>query len=264
MNEAEELARLVSEIRETFQITLAVQTPTLPRPKVAQGAPATEELAKWSMRVYAYSLLCQFREVLDSTLLLFDSGHVPAVFLCCRSLFEMAAHSYYTKKWAVDHLRKKNYDAAWDFMLGINQGSRYMKDKYKKLPPIELVEGPRIGAMINTFNEYFNEHGNNEAWERYSFLSEFCHPDSFAFTNHIDSTEKKDDVADRRGSDRGGLSEDGNFFAQSHLQQFDFKQATAHCSVHSIWVNFRRQAHHSEDVCGGPFGIDGRSFLLIG
>ena len=194
MNEAGEFARLVREIRETAKIMFAVQTPQPPRPKVAQDAPATEELAHWSMRVYAYSLLCQYREVLDSTLLLFDSGHVPAVFLCCRSLFEMAAHSYYTKKWATDHLQKKNYDAAWKFMLGINQGSRYMKEKYEKLPPIELVEGPHIGKVINGFNEYFKEHGDNEAREKYSFLSEFCHPNSFAFTNHIDFTEKKDDV----------------------------------------------------------------------
>jgi hypothetical protein len=194
VNEAEELVRLVSEIRETTKIMLAVPTPELARPKVAQDAPATEELAKWSMRVYAYSLLCQFREVLSSTLLLFDSGHVPAVFLCCRSLFEMAAHAYYTKKWATDHLAKKNYDEAWKFMLGINQGSRYMKEKYDKLPPIELVEGPHIGKVINTFNEYFKDHGDNEAREKYSFLSEFCHPNSFAFTNHIDFTEKKDDV----------------------------------------------------------------------
>jgi len=194
MNDAEELARLVREIRETVKIMLAVQTPDLPRPIVAYDAAATGELAQWSIRVYAYSLLCQFREVLDSTLLLFDSGHVPAVFLCCRSLFEMAAHSYYTKKWAADHIKKKNYSAAWNFMLGINQGSRYMKEKYEKLPPIELVEGPHISKVINGFNEYFKEHGDNEAREKYSFLSEFCHPNSFAFTNHIAFTEKKDDV----------------------------------------------------------------------
>jgi hypothetical protein len=194
MNEAEELARLVGEIREMAKILFAIQTPELPRPKVAQDAPATEALAQWSMRVYSYGLLCQFREVLDSTLLLFDSGHVPAVFLCRRSLFEMAAHSYYTNKWATDYLQKKNYDAAWKFMLGLNQGSRYMKEKYEKLPPIELIEGPHIGKVINTFNEYFKEHGDKQARENYSFLSEFFHPNSFAFTNHIDFTEKKEGV----------------------------------------------------------------------
>jgi hypothetical protein len=44
--EAEELARLVGEIREIVQIMLAVQTPHLPRPKVAPNTPATEELAE--------------------------------------------------------------------------------------------------------------------------------------------------------------------------------------------------------------------------
>src|SRR5258708_12250765 len=65
----------------------------------------------------------------------------------------------------------------------------------------------------------------------------------------------------RSGS--GSLSEDGNFFAQSHLQQFDFKQATAHSSVYSIWINFSRQAYHSEDVFAAPFGIDAPSLLLV-
>jgi hypothetical protein len=116
--------------------------------------------------------------------------------LCCRSLFEMAAHSYFTKKWATDHLKKKNYDAAWKFMLGINHGSRYMKEKYEKLPPIELMEGAHIGKVINGFNEYFKEHGDNEAREKYSFLSEFYDPSSFAFTNHIDFTEKRQAIAE--------------------------------------------------------------------
>ena len=129
-------------------------------------------------------------------MLLFDSGHVPVLLLCCRSLFEMAAHSYFTKKWATDHLKKKNYDAAWKFMLGINHGSRYMKEKYEKLPPIELMEGAHIGKVINGFNEYFKEHGDNEAREKYSFLSEFCDPGSFAFTNHIDFTEKRQAIAE--------------------------------------------------------------------
>jgi hypothetical protein len=34
--------------------------------------------------------------------------------------------------------------------------------------------GLHIGKVINGFNEYFKEHGDNEAREKYSFLSEFC------------------------------------------------------------------------------------------
>jgi hypothetical protein len=196
MSEAEQLAQIVGEIREIVKLLQAVQPPTLTRPKVPYGAPATAELAHWATRVYAYSLLCQFREVLDSALYLYDAGRVPAVFLCCRSLFEMAAHAYYVQKHATDHLAKMNYEAAWEFMLGINQGSRYMKEKNDRqdMPAIELVEGPHIAKVIACFDEYFKEQGRNPARENYSFLSEFCHPNSFAFTNHLDFTEGPDDV----------------------------------------------------------------------
>jgi hypothetical protein len=53
----------------------------------------------------------------------------------------------------------------------------------------ELPEGPHIAKVMASFNEYFrSEHDKdpNRATENYSFLSEFCHPNSFAFTNHID------------------------------------------------------------------------------
>jgi hypothetical protein len=196
MTPEEEFARIVREIRASIKVLHAIQTPELPRPKVKFGDPATEELAEWSIRVYAYSIVCQFREVLDSAIFLYDASHVPAVFLCCRSLFEMAAHAYYVKKHALQHLAKKDYQPTWDFMLGINQGSRYMKEKHgdRGLPPIELVEGPHIAKVIACFDEYFRERGENVARENYSFLSEFCHPNSFAFTNHLDFTQGNENV----------------------------------------------------------------------
>jgi hypothetical protein len=197
MSPEEELAKFVGEIREMVKILYAVKTPSLARPKVLFKEPPTEELAQWACRVYAYSLLCQFREVLDSSTYLYDGGHVPAVFLCCRSLFEMAAHAYYVKKHATDHLKKKDFKAGWDFMLGINQGSRYMKEKEEvaaTMPALELVEGPHIAKVIACFDEYFKANGKNGARKNYSFLSEFCHPNSFAFTNHLDFTEGPEDV----------------------------------------------------------------------
>jgi hypothetical protein len=197
MGDAEELARIVGEIREIVKILHGVQPPKLARPKVPFGDPPTAGLVHWAVCVYAYSLLCQFREVLSSTLYLYDGAHVPAVFLCCRSLFEMAAHAYYVKKHVTDHLKKQDYKAGWDFMLRINQGSRYMKEKNEAAagtPPLELVEGPHIASVIACFDEYFREHGEKEARKNYSFLSEFCHPNSFAFTNHLDFTEGPDDV----------------------------------------------------------------------
>ncbi len=201
MDPATELRRTVYELHAVLSALDTIQTPELIRPDVPHGQPVTQELAYWSLRVYAYSILSQFREMLRSTLMLQDQGHVPAVFLCCRALFEMAAHAYYVKKHAFQHLDKKDYQAVWDFMLGINQGSRYMREKQKAgaFPhkTHEIEEGPHIAKIIACFNEYFLERGKKEATENYSFLSEFCHPNSFAFTNHIEVEEPQTGVAAR-------------------------------------------------------------------
>jgi hypothetical protein len=103
---------------------------------------------------------------------------------------------YYVKKHCFQHMDKKDWQAAWDFMLGVNQGSRHMKEKHKKAAAVgsasaaaafveELPEGPHIAKVMACFNEYFGS-GSTEATENYSFLSEFCHPNSFAFTNHLE------------------------------------------------------------------------------
>jgi hypothetical protein len=167
-----------------------IQTPELVRPDVPHGQPATEELVKWASQVYVYSIACHFREILRSALTLYDAGQVAAVFLCVRALFEMAAHIYYVKKHVFQHLDNKDYDAAWKFMVKVNAGSRYMKEKYgeKLNGEIELEESPQIQKAVAAFNECFKEQ-KNAASEEYSFLSEFSHPNSFAFTNHIDWKE---------------------------------------------------------------------------
>ena len=195
-----ELKRIVQELRATLVVLDAIQTPDLLRPDVPHGQPVTEELAHWSIRVYAYSILCQFREMLRSTLLLYDAGQVPAIFLCCRAMFEMAAHAYYVKKHAMQHLDKKDFNAVWNFMLGINQGSRHMREKQEAAgePGPGIVEGPHISKIIACFDEFFAEHRREKpARDNYSFLSEFCHPNSFAFTNHIEFDEPKTNVSVR-------------------------------------------------------------------
>ncbi len=199
MDAAGELKKIVEELRATVVALDAIQTPELVRPDLPGGKPVTEELAHWSIRIYAYSILCQFREMLRSTLLLFDAGEVPAVFLCCRALFEMGAHAYYVKKHAFQHLDKKDFEATWKFLVDINAGSRYIREKQEALganPP--FGESPHIAKVIACFNEYFEEARKEKpATDDYSFLSEFCHPNSFAFTTHIDWQEPKSGVAIR-------------------------------------------------------------------
>lgn len=167
-----------------------IQSPELVRPDVPWGKPATEELAVWAVRLYIYSLLFHVREVLRSAVTLYDAGQLPVIFLCARSLFESAAHLYYVKKHVGDHIGKKDHEAAWAFMKKVNVGSRYMVEKYgeKLNGEIELEESPHIAKAIATFNEYFNS-GKKQATETYSFLSEFSHPNSFAFSNTMEWKE---------------------------------------------------------------------------
>lgn len=195
-----ELKRLVEELRAISAELNATEAPALVRPDVPYKQ-VTEELVHWTIRVYAYSILSQFREMLGSALHLYDADRVPAVFLCARAMWEMAAHSYYVKKHCFQHMEKKDWQAMWDFMLGINQGSRHMKEKQKRAESAgtasaaaavveQLPEGPHIAKVMACFNEYYGS-GSTEATKNYSFLSEFCHPNSFAFTNHLEVEEPK-------------------------------------------------------------------------
>lgn len=245
---AAELKGIVKELRAISAVLDATPTPELVRPIVPYKQ-VTEELVYWTIRIYAYSILCQFREMLRSALSSYDADQVPPVFLCARAMWEMAAHAYYVKKHCFQYMDKKDWQATWDLMLGINQGSRHMKEKQHKAKAadkankkikngfdckdcdasfataseftdhirvcpvnplrnaagaaaataaLEIPEGPHIAKVMACFNEYFrSEEDKNptQATENYSYLSEFCHPNSFAFTNHIDM--------DKAGADCG-------------------------------------------------------------
>jgi len=190
---ADELKKEAGYLKALLPELDGVQFHDLERPDVPHGQPATEELVKWASQVYVYSIVSHFREILRSTLTLYDAGQVAAVFLCVRSLFEMAAHIYYVRKHVLAHLDQKDWDAAWKFMLKVNAGSRYMKEEYgdKLDGKIELEESPKVQSAIAAFNEYFNG-DKKRATREYSFLSEFSHPNSFAFTNHLDWKEAEE------------------------------------------------------------------------
>jgi hypothetical protein len=159
------------------------------RPPVPHGEPVTHELLTWAVKVYFYSAFCQFRELLRATLLLVDADHVSAVFFCCRGLFELTAHAYYVKKHVLQYLDANNLELAWQFLFDINLGSRDMREKQKKDQSSEpdYPEGPHIAKVMNCFNEYFpNRQKEKQATKTYSSLSEFSHPNSFAFINHFE------------------------------------------------------------------------------
>ena len=144
----------------------------------------------WAVKVYFYSALCQFREILRATLSLVNATHIFAVFFCCRGLFELAAHAHYVKKHVLQHLKTPDLKLAWRFLFEINLGSRDMREKQKAKATSgepDYPEGPHIAKVMACFNEYFPDgHKEKQATETYISLSEFSHPNCFAFINHFE------------------------------------------------------------------------------
>src|SRR5229473_8202859 len=149
--------RDTGELKLALQKLDAITLPELVRPPVPHGDPPTGELVTWAVKVYFYSALCQFRELLRATLLLVDAGHISAVFFCCRGLFELAAHAYYVKKHVLQHLKNNDLKSAWQFLFEINLGSRDMREKQKaaQISEPDYPEGPHIAKVMACFNEYF-------------------------------------------------------------------------------------------------------------
>ena len=60
------------------------------------------------------------------------------------------------------------------------------KQKAQCIEP-DYPEGPHIAKVMACFNEYFpSGHKEKQATETYSSLSEFSHPNCFAFINHFE------------------------------------------------------------------------------
>jgi hypothetical protein len=144
----------------------------------------------WAVRVYYFSLLSQFRDLLRSVLLLVEAGHIPAVFIVARSLFELGAHSYYVKKHVTQFLDAGDLPAAWNFLYDVNLGNRYMREQFGSKGNCAFPEPPNIGKVMGCFNEYFTfARDEKPAATIYSSLSEFSHPNCSAFMHHFEWSE---------------------------------------------------------------------------
>jgi len=177
----------IADIHTALKIMDKIKPPDLPRPKTEDNK-NTPELISWATRVYLFSAFCQFREVLRSTTTLVGANQVPVVFLCCRGLFEVAAHAYYVKEKMVKKIDESDWDAAWSLLLKVNFGSRYHRERAKDIDDQPVYPNSiHINDTLDAFNKYYGEDGKNkQAEEDYEYISEFCHPNSNAFTNHLD------------------------------------------------------------------------------
>jgi hypothetical protein len=174
-----------------YAVLAKIQFPNLVRPTVAYKAAPTTQLVEWCIRVYCFSLTSQYRDLLRSLLLLVGAKHVPGVSVVARSLYELGAHCYYTKKHVNQYLDAGDTAPFSKFMAEINTGSRFMRESGDD----QSLESPHISKVIKCFNEYMKD----EEWPKaastsHSFLSEITHPNCFAFIRHFDFVEKPEGV----------------------------------------------------------------------
>ena len=153
---------------------------SLPRPKSDAKSPPSPDLINWAIELYTFSLLSHFRELLRSFLFLVENGHVAASITICRTMFEMAAHVYYVNKHVKQYLESNELEQTWNFLLEIQQGSRYMQEYSGEL---DYEISPHISKIISCYNEFLQ---NGYSSKRYSFLSEYSHPGPFAFGQHYE------------------------------------------------------------------------------
>ncbi|MGA2075281.1 MAG: hypothetical protein ABSH52_17460 [Terriglobia bacterium] len=152
--------------------------PNLRRPPIPPNQPATLKLVSWGAQVYCFLWMRHLSRLVNGIITLRDTGNMPSARILARSVFELGAHAYYVKKHIKQHLASKNLDAAWNFLSPITTGSRYINEQHPEQS--EMFPLPsHISKVVNCFGEVMPS--SNEG---YSFLSELCQPNMFAFSQY--------------------------------------------------------------------------------
>lgn len=183
----------LDRLRAVSKVARQVDLPCLQRPPVPPSAPPTQQLVEFGISLYGYSVFCHFREMLQSFICVAGAGLVPASFLVARVMFEMAAHTYYVQKHLDQYLKEKNLCKVEKFLDGVNTGSRYLQEQSVEIKKeyhiqYEFDAPVDVAKAINCLDEYARKANGKpgDSWQDYSFLSEFCHPNSLAFMHYYE------------------------------------------------------------------------------
>jgi hypothetical protein len=172
-----ELLRVIAE--NLKQISF----PRLTRPRVLPHEPPTTALVDWGIQAYCLPWIRHFGVLTSGLVTLSDTNNKAAVRIIGRSSFELCAHIYYVKKHLKQHLDQKNLSAAWEFLLPITTGSRYINEIIPQESAL-FPEGTHISKAVKCFKEVMPK----DSHEDYSYLSEYCHPNMMAFMQHYQWT----------------------------------------------------------------------------
>ena len=161
-----------------------ISFPDLTRPHYPAGTPATVELVNWGAQLYCYAWTRHVCTLLNGIVTLANAGNIPSARIVARSVYELSAHIYYLKKHLKQHLDAGDVGAAFDFLLPIGTGSRYIKEQNPEDSEL-FPSPPHIAKAIKCFQERLPPY----ALENYSYLSEFCHPNLLTFMQYYEWTD---------------------------------------------------------------------------
>jgi hypothetical protein len=157
-----------------------IKLPQLTRPTLGPDAPPTLDLLHWGIQAYSFPWIRHMSALLNGIILLTDSENKAAVRIIGRSSFEFCAHAYYVKKHLKQHIDRSDLTAAWGFLLPITTGSRYINEYHHPEESDMFPSPPHIIKAINCFKEIRPDGTDDD----YSYLSEFCHPNTMTFQQH--------------------------------------------------------------------------------
>lgn len=183
-----------SNTTETVAIGLdRITFPQISRPRIAPGAPRTEELIRWGTNVYVYSMLAHVRKVLSGLLEVARTENVPVANVISRHLFECSAHVCYVCRRLTDCYESQDWNDAWDVLTPAATGNLWAKkygDKYATAgsePTPPAADPVRIGVAISEYEQYQSKAlGRAEAKDTYSLLSELSHPNAACLQQYLE------------------------------------------------------------------------------
>jgi hypothetical protein len=167
-------------LRVTAEHLKQIKFPQLIRPALGPDAPPTVELLHWAIQGYCFPWIRHMSALINGIILLTDNDNKAAVRIIGRSSYEFCAHAYYVKKHVKQYLDAKDLAAAWNFLLPIATGSRYINEFHHPEESELFPEPPHIKKAVNCFQEVMPK----ESKDDYSYLSEFCHPNTMTLQQH--------------------------------------------------------------------------------
>jgi hypothetical protein len=170
----------VSMLRVAAEQLKQIEFPQLVRPAIGPDAPPTTELLQWAIQAYCFPWIRHMSAMLNGIILLTDSENKAVVRIVGRSSFEFCAHAYYVKKHMKQHLHRKDLTAAWNFLSPIATGSRYINEYHHAEESDLFPAPPHVSKAVNCFKEVMPKGTEDD----YSYLSEFCHPNTMTFQQH--------------------------------------------------------------------------------